>query len=268
MKLSMSGLWQLSPLTDLTIPQDDLSFPGPLSQCLPDDLSEQEIAAQEWHLMHDVEVDERLLDHSTVDLVIAGIEHYAEVRLNGFSLFDCNKDQQIYRKNVRPFLQAGLNRFEILFLEDEEDFLLEDEDSDSHAQSLPELSSLVSENKMGIWKEPYLQSLNHVRLTDITVEQIWHYGGGCEVLFNLHFDVLKPGLISARIKFDGLVYTVPLDMMNSEASALFQLDAPVICEGEERCSECIYTIDIELDGIQHQIDLPLSIDNGISHFSV
>ncbi len=42
-------------------PQDDITFPAPLSQVLPDELSEEAICQQEWHLMHDIEVDESML---------------------------------------------------------------------------------------------------------------------------------------------------------------------------------------------------------------
>ena len=69
MQLSLAGLWQLSPLTDLSIPQDDISFPAPLSDKLPSSLSEDQIAQYEWHLMHDIEVDEAMLAYPTVDLV-------------------------------------------------------------------------------------------------------------------------------------------------------------------------------------------------------
>ncbi len=61
MQQSLAGLWQVSPLTDLSIPQDDITFPAPLSQVLPDELTEEVICQQEWHLMHDIEVDEFML---------------------------------------------------------------------------------------------------------------------------------------------------------------------------------------------------------------
>ena len=80
MQLSLAGLWQLSPLTDLSIPQDDITFPSPLSAVLPQTLSEDEIVHQEWHLMHDIEVDESMLNFGAVDLVLEGIDYHAEVR--------------------------------------------------------------------------------------------------------------------------------------------------------------------------------------------
>lgn len=269
MRFSLSGLWQLSPLTDLSIPQNDLCFPGPLSQCLPDDLSEQVIAEQEWHLMHDIEVDESFLSYAAIDFIIEGVDFNAEVRLNGFALFDCNQQQSVYRKDILPLLQLGRNRFEILFLDSDDDFLLpEDNDTDDEQCLLGALPYHAYDKRIGIWKEPYLQCINHVRLTHITAEQIWHYGGGCEVLVNLYFDLLKPGLISARIKFDGRVYSVPIDMMKREASALFQVDAPIICDCCENCADCVYPIEVKLDGIYYLIDLPLFLNNQVSHFPV
>lgn len=115
MQLSLAGLWQLSPLTDLSIPQDDITFPAPLSAVLPKTLSEDDIAQQEWHLMHDIEVDDDLLSFAAIDLVIEGIDYHAEVRLNGVALFDCDGSQAIYRKEIRSLLKPGRNRFEILF---------------------------------------------------------------------------------------------------------------------------------------------------------
>ncbi|OQJ96327.1 beta-galactosidase, partial [Vibrio parahaemolyticus] len=47
MQLSLAGLWQVSPLTDLSIPQDDITFPAPLSQVLPAELTEAAIRQQE-----------------------------------------------------------------------------------------------------------------------------------------------------------------------------------------------------------------------------
>ncbi|MCE0493435.1 glycosyl hydrolase 2 galactose-binding domain-containing protein [Vibrio salinus] len=267
MKYSLSGLWQLSPLTDLSIPQDDISFPGSLSQCLPVELSEEVIASQEWHLMHDIEVDEAFLSYSAIDLVLEGIDFYAEVRLNGFALFDCDQRQSVYRKDILPFLTVGRNRFEILFLHSEDDDLLCDDAPRQDDQCLlGRLPYNPYRPEIGIWREPHLQCQTHVRLTSITTEQVWHYGGGCEVLVNLHFSLLKPGLVSARIKFDGRIYSVPIDVMKNEASALFQVDAPVTSEGCENDTDCLYTVEVDLDGLHHCIQVPLSVNNQVSHF--
>lgn len=46
MRLLLDGLWQISPLTDLSIPQDDITFPAPLSSKLPDTLSEEQIVGK------------------------------------------------------------------------------------------------------------------------------------------------------------------------------------------------------------------------------
>lgn len=182
MQLSLAGLWQLSPLTDLSIPQDDITFPAPLSAVLPKTLSEDDIAQQEWHLMHDIEVDDDLLSFAAIDLVIEGIDYHAEVRLNGVALFDCDGSQAIYRKEIRPLLKPGRNRFEILFLEVDEDELLDEEESELcflDEQDVPNY-----DQRMGIWKAPYLQCIRHLRLTHVSTEQIWHHSG-CELLVNL-----------------------------------------------------------------------------------
>ena len=80
--------------------------------------------------MHDIEVDEAMLAYPTVDLVLGGIERHAEVRLNGIALFDCDGSQSEYKKDVRPHLQLGRNRFEILLIEEDDDLLLEEDKLD------------------------------------------------------------------------------------------------------------------------------------------
>ena len=154
MRLQLDGLWQISPLTDLSIPQDDITFPAPLSAKLPDTLSEEEIAAQEWHLMHDIEVDDAMLACPFVELVIAGVDYFAEVRLNGVAVFDCDGSQEEYRKDIRPYMQAGRNRFEILFLEEEEGLLLEEdmEEEEMSVEGLEIYLELGSVRLMRPWK--------------------------------------------------------------------------------------------------------------------
>ncbi len=256
MKLSLAGLWQVSPLTDLSIPQDDITFPAPLSQVLPNTLSEEEIAEQEWHLMHDIEVDETMLNFPSVDLIIAGVDYHAEVRLNGVAVFDCDKSQPVYKKDIRPYLQHGRNRFEILFLEEEEELLFEED-----RLALCELGANAyqpSDERMGIWREPYLQFIRHVRLDRVTTEQIWHHGGGCEFKVDLYYQTYASGLISASVKFDGRRYNIPLDLRSDHASALFQIDAP--------SPATPYQLEIELDG--QTLSAPVVLDEAISvtHF--
>lgn len=256
MQLSLSGYWQLSPLTDLSIPQDDLCFPAPLSEALPDTLSEQAIAAQEWHLMHDIDVDERLLAYPAIEMVLAGVDYHAEVRLNGIAVFDCDKSQFEYRKDIRPYLQLGRNRFEILFLEEEEELLFEED-----RLALCELGDNAyqpSDERMGIWQEPYLQFIRHVRLDHVTTEQIWHYGGGCEFKVDLYYQTYAAGLISASVKFDGRRYNIPLDLRSNHASALFQVDAPTF--------DHAYQLEIELDGQHLSRPVVLNEEVSVTHF--
>ncbi len=265
MQLSLAGLWQLSPLTDLSIPQDDITFPAPLSAVLPSSLSEQQIAEQEWHLMHDIEVDKSMLNLGAIDLVLEGIDYHAEVRLNGVALFDCDGTQTVYCKDILPLLNLGRNRFEILFLEQDEDWLIEDEEQQVELCPLSE-SVKTFDARMGIWKAPYLQFIPHVRLGQVSTEQIWRHGGGCELMVNLHFTCYSPGLVSAVVKFNGMSYQLPIDMRSEHASALFQVDAPKYYDKNNPVLENLYELSIELDGQRKVFQLGLSEDSCASHF--
>lgn len=257
----LSGLWQLSPLTDLSIPQDDLTFPGPLSQILPSTLSEQDIAAQEWHLMHDIELDEVQLAYPAIDLVISGIDYFAEVRVNGVAVFDCDGSSREYKKDIRPYLQLGPNRFEILFLEQEEDWLIDDE---------PEQREpiVATDSRMGIWMQPYLQFISNLRLDQVTTEQIWHHGGGCEFLVDLQYTTYKPGLVSASVKFNSMTYHLPIDVRANHVSALFQIDAPVCIDECEPNPSDLYPLEVNLDGQHTELLIGLSPSLTVTHYRV
>ncbi|ASA55406.1 glycosyl hydrolase 2 galactose-binding domain-containing protein [Vibrio gazogenes] len=264
MKYSLAGYWQLSPLTDLTVPQDDICFPAPLSEILPVTLSETEIAAQEWHLMHDIEVDDALLGYAGIDLVLEGIDHYAEIRLNGVALFDCDGFSSIYRKDIRPLLQPGRNRFEILFLEPDDEPLV---DVEQHPLCfLGKEQVRHYDSRVGIWREPYLQCIRHVRLTHLATEQVWHHGGGCELLVHVYFDMLKPGLVSAVIKFDGMSYQIPIDMRSDQASAVFQVDAPRYFDPSHPDPQDLYVLTVQLDGQEESCQIGLSEGICVTHF--
>lgn len=265
MKLSLAGLWQVSPLTDLSIPQDDITFPAPLSQVLPNTLSEEDIAEQEWHLMHDIEVDETMLNFPSVDLIIAGVDYQAEVRLNGVAVFDCDKSQPVYKKDIRPYLQMGRNRFEILFLQDEDDWLLDEEGSNDLCH-LGAIDTHKFDERIGIWKEPYLQFIRNVRLEHVTTEQIWHHGGGCEFLVDLHYKTYLPGLVSASVKFNGMTYNLPIDVRDNHASALFQIEAPIYADSVAPKLEDLYLLEVTLDGQTQRFHVGLSKEMCVSHY--
>lgn len=264
MRFSLKGDWQISPLTDLTIPQADIMFPAALSAALPAELSEQSIAAQEWHLMHDIEVDEVLLRSKGIDIVLEGIDFHAEVRLNGVAIFDCDTTQNVYRKDIRSLLQLGRNRVEILFLDADEDLLL-DEDSE-------ELCALGGkqqyDHRMGIWREPYLELIDHVRMTHVTTEQVWFSGGGCELIVEVHFQLLAPGLVSAAIKFNGLTYHLPLDLRQEKIKAIFQIDAPKYFDPMNIKKEDLYRLQIDLDGQYYHCSIGLNEDLCVTHFPI
>jgi hypothetical protein len=266
MQLSLSGLWQISPLTDLSIPQNDITFPAPLSDKLPSSLSEEEIANQEWHLMHDIEVDEAMLALPSVELIVAGVDYHAEIRLNGVALFDCDGTQAEYRKDVQEHLQLGRNRFEILFLEEEEDLLLEE---DRHELCLLGDEKLEKyDERIGIWKAPYLQLIRHVKLEHVTTEQIWHHGGGCEFVVELYYKTLSPGLVSASVKFNGMTYHLPIDVRNNHVSALFQVEAPVYADLTAPDPNDLYPLEVTLDGQTKHFSIGLSQDLCVTHFPV
>ncbi|WP_394128007.1 hypothetical protein [Vibrio hepatarius] len=264
MQLSLAGLWQISPLTDLSIPQNDITFPAPLSAKLPDSLSEAEIAAQEWHLMHDIEVDEAMMAFPAIDLVIGGVDYHAEVRLNGVAVFDCDGSQAEYKKDIRPYMQLGRNRFEVLFLEEEEELLFEEDQPE--VCPLGELQYQKLDSRIGIWKEPYLQFIRNIRLEHITTEQIWHHGGGCEFLVDLHYQTYSPGLVSAAVKFNGMTYHLPIDVRDNHTSALFQIEAPIYADAEKPNLDDLYLLEVTLDGQTRRLHIGLSKDMCVSHY--
>jgi hypothetical protein len=272
MQFSLAGLWQISPLTDLSVPQDDITFPAPLSAKLPNHLTEQDIAGQEWHLMHDIEVDEAMMAFPAVDLVLAGVDYHAEVRLNGVALFDCDGSEAEYRKDIRPHMQLGRNRFEILFLEEDEDLLFEEDQLEicplGEQGPLSHPAPIKFDERIGIWKTPYLQFIRHVRLEHVTTEQIWHHGGGCEFLVALHYQTYAAGLVSASVKFNGMTYHLPIDVRNDHVSALFQVEAPIYADPQSPNPNDLYQLEVSLDGQQQKFSIGLSEDLCVTHFPV
>lgn len=245
MKLSLAGLWQVSPLTDLSIPQDDIYLPAQLGQALPLSLSQPEISAQEWHLMHDIELNDELTT-SAVDLVFNQVSHYAEVRLNGVAVYDCLGDGKEYRKNVRPHLQSGRNRIELLFLEQDEDWLLEEDKNKGNYVG----NSLLP---IEVASVPYLHFMRNIRLNQVDVEQVWHHGGGCEVLVHLSYEVFKFDLASASVQFNGVTLQLPIDMRSDHLTALFQVEAPEhSLEGEGEL------LRIEVEDHRYEFFIPLN----------
>ncbi|RSD32398.1 glycosyl hydrolase 2 galactose-binding domain-containing protein [Vibrio pectenicida] len=266
MQLSLAGLWQLSPLTDLSILQDDIRFPAPLSDKLPSSLSEEQIVEQEWHLMHDIEVNEVMMAYPSVDLVLGGIDYHAEVRLNGIALFDCDGSQAEYKKDIRPHMQLGRNRFEILLIKEDDDLLFEEDKLD--ICSLGEKAYQKFDSRVGIWKEPYLQFIRHVRLEHVVTEQIWHHGGGCEFMVVLHYKTYSPGLLSALVKFNGMTYQLPIDVRNNHVSALFQVEAPIYFNAHHPDPNDLYPLEVTLDGQTKKLSIGLSDDLCVTHFPI
>ncbi|MFC3024989.1 hypothetical protein ACFODT_14360 [Vibrio zhugei] len=238
MQLILDEPWQLSPLTDRSLPQRDLTLPAPLSDALPDRLSNSAIVNQEWHLMHDFEINEALFQNTMAyDLVIAGIEYDAQIRVNGVAVFDCDRSQLQYHKEITHCIHQGKNRIEILFVQEEEDLFGE-------ASQLP--SSAPAQAAIGIWQVPKIDLIQHVRLQQVTVEQVWHYDNLCELRVTMNYEVLKADLISATIKFNGMAYQVPLDMRATQAQSIFQVDAPHYYSPDDATLE--YHVYVDVDG--------------------
>lgn len=262
----LTGLWQLSPLTDLTIPQADIEFPSALKSVLPQSLSETDIAAQEWHLMHDIEVDEAMLGLAAIDLVIGGINHYAEVRVGGVAVYDCDGSQYRYQKDIKEYLNLGRNRIEILFLDQDEDWLIDEQDVICY---LDHQQVELTEQAIGIKQAPFLRLIRSVRLQHVTTEQIWHHGGGCELKVDVYYHTLKPGLVSADIKYNGMTYTVPLDIRSDHVTAIFQVDAPkqaLLSKDGRSVLSGSTQLFVHLDGYHFPFDIALSETQCVRHY--
>lgn len=228
MRIDLNGLWQISPLSDLSIPQDDITFPAPLSKALPNNLTETDISSQEWHLMHDFEMTEDMLAFPAIQLIIGQITSFAEVRINGFAVFDCDMTQQHYKKNVRPHLTLGHNRVEILFLEPDADSLLDEEWQNDPDYEQTHQPVFLTDTRCGIWQAPRLIGIKHTELQEVESEQIWHHGGGCELKVTVNYQTHVAGLVSALVKFNGVSYRYPIDVRNDHICAVFQIDAPKV----------------------------------------
>lgn len=261
MQLQLDGLWQLSPLSDLSIPQNDLILPAPLSGALPESLSEQAIAGQEWHLMHDIEISPMQLNVPVVELVIGGIDYFAEVRINGEAVIDCDGSQLSYRKEIKRYLREGRNRVEILFLELEQEDLL----GEPASCALGETNLQPRDKRMGIWQLPYLEFISYVGLDYITTEQIWHPQGGCELKVDLFYRVYAPGMVSASVAFNGMRLQIPLDIRSDQCCALFQVDAPRIGDSD---TAGYYLLEVELGGQRRTLQVALHPQRCASHYPV
>ncbi|WP_086981463.1 glycosyl hydrolase 2 galactose-binding domain-containing protein [Vibrio aphrogenes] len=266
MHLQLDGFWQLSPLTDLSIPQTDITFPAKLSSVLPSDLTEEQIKQQEWHLMHDIEVDQAMLDLSGIDLVLDGVEGYAEVRVSGVAVFDCDGSQDRYQKDIKSYLALGRNRIEILFLEPDEDLLLDEPNTVCY---LGERATHLPEHAVGIYQRPFLRLVKNVRLQHVVTEQIWHHGGGCELKVDVYYHTLKPGLVSTKIQYEGMTHTIPLDIRSDHVTAIFQVDAPkyaVIDQQSHQALSGSTELYVHLDGYHFKFDVALDETQQVSHY--
>ncbi|MCG6282906.1 hypothetical protein K6U46_16805, partial [Vibrio diabolicus] len=144
----------------------------------------------------------------------------------------------------------------------------DDEEADGALCSLAPAKAEPYDARMGIWRAPYLQCIRHLRLEHIATEQIWHHGGGCELLVNLFFTTYSPGLISAAVRFDSMTYHLPIDVRSDHASALFQVEAPKYYDVNHPDPRDLYEVSVELDGQRQAFKLGLSHSQCVTHFPV
>ncbi|MGR6833122.1 glycosyl hydrolase 2 galactose-binding domain-containing protein [Aliivibrio wodanis] len=265
------ALWQLSPLTDTTLTIKDIPIQQGVASAY-EALSVAEANKQEWHLMRFFEVDEALLNYPAIELVMSGISRYAEVRINGVAVFDCTEKMTRYRKDIKEFLQLGGNRFEILFLEEDDDDWLLDEELDNQVCEINQayhrrfgaVQEIDIKDDIGVFGVCFFQPIPHLSLNHISVEQIWHHG--CELKIDVHFKMYRPNLISASIKFDGMTLTIPVDVRGDHVSALFQVEAPKYWDDKTKNPNDLYVISVMLDGQHHELEIGLSNTENVIHF--
>ena len=265
------ALWQLSPLTDTTLSIKDIPIQQGVASAY-EALSVAEANKQEWHLMRFFEVDEALLNYPAIELVMSGISRYAEVRINGVAVFDCTEKMTRYRKDIKEFLQLGGNRFEILFLEEDDDDWLLDEELDNQVCEINQayhrrfgaVQEIDIKDDIGVFGVCFFQPIPHLSLNHISVEQIWHHG--CELKIDVHFKMYRPNLISASIKFDGMTLTIPVDVRGDHVSALFQVEAPKYWDDKTKNPNDLYVISVMLDGQHHELEIGLSNTENVIHF--
>ncbi|MUJ37560.1 glycosyl hydrolase 2 galactose-binding domain-containing protein [Aliivibrio fischeri] len=265
------ALWQLSPLTDTSLLIKDIPIQQGISSAF-DELSLLQVEAQEWHLMRYFDVDDSLLNYPAIELVMSGVSRYAEVRINGVAVFDCTEKMTRYRKDIKEYLQVGGNRFEVLFLqEDEDDWLIDDENetklcdiNQAYHRRFGAVQDIDIKEDIGVFGVCFLQPIFHLALNHISIEQIWHHG--CELKVNVFFQTYKANLISASIKFDGMTLTIPVDVRSDQVSALFQVEAPKYWSDEQNNLDDLYRVEITLDGQLHELEFGLCETENVIHF--
>lgn len=265
------ALWQVSPLTDTALPIKDIPIQQGVASAY-EAFSIEDADKQEWHLMRFFEVDETLLNYPSVELVMSGISRYAEVRINGVAVFDCTEKMTRYRKDIKEFLQLGGNRFEVLFLEeDDDDWLLDDDEisdvceiNQAYHYRFGAVKDSDIKDDIGVFGVCFFQPIPHLSLNHISVEQIWHHG--CELKVDVYFKMYKPNLISASIKFDGMTLTLPVDVRGDHVSALFQVEAPKYWDDQTKNSDDLYVVSVMLDGQLHELEIGLSKTENVIHF--
>lgn len=121
----------------------------------------------------------------------------------------------------------------------------------------------------GIKRTPFLRLVRNVRLQHVVTEQIWHHGGGCELKVDVYYSTLKPGLVSTKIKYEGMTYAMPLDVRSDHVSAIFQVDAPkqaIIEQDSNQALSGSTELYVHLDGYHFTFDVALSETQSVNHY--
>lgn len=277
MQYSLATSWQLEAIGESHIPRVDIRFPNTLASAYTGMNCEQ-LEQYQWYLNRDFTLDEDILARfSSIELVIGGIDYPVEVRLNGMALFDYPVGQTEVRKEIRRALNLGKNRLEILFLEPDDDEQLDGSWLDTHHASQQEQSSLKLASQSdeqhgaeqyspkGIWLAPYLNCSHQLHLNQISVEQIWHFGLGCEVKIDVSFTPVENGMLlhTAHIRFGATSYRIPVDIRSGVVSAIFHLDAPHrVGEQDIHQANTEYPFAVDLDGQYFEAFVTLSEGEG------
>lgn len=75
----------------------------------------QWIGEKDWEYMKEFEVPEELMENTHVELLMNGIDTYADVYVNGKFLVSCDNMFRTWRTDIRPYLNVGKNTIRIRF---------------------------------------------------------------------------------------------------------------------------------------------------------
>ena len=124
-RLELSGDWQFRQAGDpawknAAVPgcvHTDLmalgEIPDPYFGCNESDV--QWVGEKDWEYLRPFTVPAALLDESHVELVMEGVDTYADVYVNGRKVLECDNMFRTWRIDVKPFLKEGENELRVCF---------------------------------------------------------------------------------------------------------------------------------------------------------